>query len=228
MLKPLHGWREFLSEVAIIVVGVLIALAADQVVEDLHWRSETRAAREALLSEARDNLASAQFRKSLHPCVERRLSELAEVFRTQAAGRPIKLEGPVRRPLPLGATRSTWDVAVSSGALSHMRLAEKLTFGDAFTNYEYWDHIQNREQEAWLTLGLLDDPTILTENDWANLHQAYAQARSLDARIQIIASGLLANSTLGQRPSQVHLPPAAQATVKEFCTPIASANRTRL
>ena len=31
--KPLHGWREFAGEVGIIVVGVLIALAAEQVVK---------------------------------------------------------------------------------------------------------------------------------------------------------------------------------------------------
>ena len=28
--KPLHGWREFLGEVGIIVIGVLIALGAEQ------------------------------------------------------------------------------------------------------------------------------------------------------------------------------------------------------
>ena len=32
--KPLHGWRAFAGEVGIIVLGVLIALGADQAVED--------------------------------------------------------------------------------------------------------------------------------------------------------------------------------------------------
>ena len=31
--KPLRGWREFIGEVGIIVIGVLIALAADQIAE---------------------------------------------------------------------------------------------------------------------------------------------------------------------------------------------------
>lgn len=31
MPKPMHGWREFLGEVGIIVFGVLIALSAEQV-----------------------------------------------------------------------------------------------------------------------------------------------------------------------------------------------------
>ena len=45
--KPLHGWREFLGEVGIIVVGVLIALGAEQVVETLHWRSAVASERDA-------------------------------------------------------------------------------------------------------------------------------------------------------------------------------------
>ena len=34
--KPLHGWREFAGEVGIIVIGVLIALGADQLLNDWH------------------------------------------------------------------------------------------------------------------------------------------------------------------------------------------------
>ena len=36
--KPLHGWREFWGEVGIIVIGVLIALGAQQVVESARDR----------------------------------------------------------------------------------------------------------------------------------------------------------------------------------------------
>ena len=46
--KPLHGWREFAGEVGIIVLGVLIALGFEQVVEDVHWRGEVREAKAAL------------------------------------------------------------------------------------------------------------------------------------------------------------------------------------
>ena len=49
--KPLHGWREFVGEVGVIVIGVLIALSAEQVVDQLHWRHETHLASEALARE---------------------------------------------------------------------------------------------------------------------------------------------------------------------------------
>ena len=49
--KPWHGVREFLKEYVIIVVGVLTALGAEQLVEQLHWREQIRATKEALLPE---------------------------------------------------------------------------------------------------------------------------------------------------------------------------------
>jgi hypothetical protein len=46
--KPLHGWREFLGEVGVIVIGVLVALGAEQVVENLHHRSQVHEATDKL------------------------------------------------------------------------------------------------------------------------------------------------------------------------------------
>src|SRR3569833_1608598 len=46
--KPLHGWREFAGEVGIIVLGVLIALGTEQLVESQHWRAEVRDAKSAI------------------------------------------------------------------------------------------------------------------------------------------------------------------------------------
>ena len=46
--KPLHGWRELAGEVGIIVLGVLIALGFEQVVEAMRWRSEVGHFRKAV------------------------------------------------------------------------------------------------------------------------------------------------------------------------------------
>ena len=46
--KPLHGWREFAGEVGIIVIGVLIALSAEQVVEDWQWHQKLAAAKKSI------------------------------------------------------------------------------------------------------------------------------------------------------------------------------------
>ena len=47
--KPLHGWRAFAGEVGTIVLGVLLALGAQELMQGLHWRSEVRETRKALV-----------------------------------------------------------------------------------------------------------------------------------------------------------------------------------
>jgi hypothetical protein len=44
--KPLHGWRAFVGEVGIIVVGVLIALGAEQAVESARCAVKARMAKD--------------------------------------------------------------------------------------------------------------------------------------------------------------------------------------
>src|SRR3982750_4937451 len=78
--KPLHGWRAFAGEVGIIVIGVLIALGAEQAIEALHWRSEVHHFRSALDHELGRNLGLYQVIMEQRPCVTRRLSELEKLL----------------------------------------------------------------------------------------------------------------------------------------------------
>src|SRR5207253_10949752 len=76
--KPLHGWREFFGEVGIIVIGVLIALGAEQVVE--RFRSEDRAMRAE--KRIHDEIDVTQLneleRVAIRTCLTDRLRELAK------------------------------------------------------------------------------------------------------------------------------------------------------
>ena len=40
--KPIHSWREFLGEITVIVIGVVIALSAEQMLQGLELRSKVR------------------------------------------------------------------------------------------------------------------------------------------------------------------------------------------
>jgi hypothetical protein len=221
--KPLHGWRAFVGEVGIIVIGVLIALGAEQLAEAFHWRTEMNGERQALYSEARGNMGSVRWRQHLQPCIDRRLVELNAIFRGHAAGRRPVLRGPVGRPVTSFMSVTAWQVAVSSQAVSHMSLTEKLAFARAFSSYDNLEGALVREQDAWLKLGVLDDPTLLTEADWPALRQAYAEARTLNGRIKLIIQYVLSVGTLGQPPEQTF---DASSSVKEaaaeFCRPIVS------
>src|SRR5436305_15018073 len=78
--KPLHGWREFAGEVGIIVVGVLIALAAQQLVEEVRKRGDARDARAAIQSELEINMARLASRSAQRPCVLHRLAEIQSLI----------------------------------------------------------------------------------------------------------------------------------------------------
>ncbi|MDB5439015.1 MAG: hypothetical protein JWM33_1442 [Caulobacteraceae bacterium] len=54
-VKPWHGWRELLKEVGTIVIGVLIAIGAEQTVEALHHRAQAREMAEKLRAESEEN-----------------------------------------------------------------------------------------------------------------------------------------------------------------------------
>ena len=219
--KPLHGWREFAGEVGIIVLGVLIALGAEQVIEAVHWRRETEATRQALGKEAADNLSGAATRRRQQPCVDQRLSEIAAIFADHAAGKPIQIRGAIGRPISYFGSTDAWNVEMASQALSHMSLDEKLALSTAFANYQNLNDVLRLEQDAWLRLDVLDAPDQLEAGDWPPLRQAYAQAKSLNARLQIITGHMLSNLTLGQSPRQIEdQPAAADAAIKRFCEPV--------
>ena len=74
--KPWRGWPELAKEIGTIVIGVLIALGAEQSVEWLHWRHEVEAERRSLLAEAQDALDVVLVRQSEQGCVDARLNQV--------------------------------------------------------------------------------------------------------------------------------------------------------
>jgi hypothetical protein len=89
--KPLHGWRAFVGEVGIIVVGVLIALGAEQVVETIHWKNEVASERASLLQEATDTIAGVKARAAQQPCVDQQLMQLEKALLAPGPYKPVPL-----------------------------------------------------------------------------------------------------------------------------------------
>jgi hypothetical protein len=76
--KALHGWRELLKEIGIIVLGVLIALSAEQAVESIHWYQRAANARELLKRETRLHYMSDEERVVVLPCLEGQLDRIEQ------------------------------------------------------------------------------------------------------------------------------------------------------
>lgn len=74
--RPMHGWRELAGEVGIIVVGVLIALGAEQVVEDWRWQQRVAHTTAELDGELHRNAASAYGWLTVAPCIDAQLQAI--------------------------------------------------------------------------------------------------------------------------------------------------------
>jgi hypothetical protein len=180
--KPLHGWREFAGEVGIIVVGILIALAGEQMVETLHWRSQVSDFRDAVRSEMSINLGTYQFRMKQDRCVEARLDELQRWLDSWRAGRPLKLSGPIGIPTSLTVNSSAWQ-SRDADVVSHMGLDEKLEYGHLYTEFANNDVHRLDERAAWLELGDYDGATYLDHHDLMRLQGLITRARLRDRRM---------------------------------------------
>src|SRR5690242_7745117 len=72
--KVPHSWREVAKEIAIVFVGVLIALYAQQVVDNWQWRAKVRTAEAAMQRELFfDNGPQIYERAVIYPCLQQRL-----------------------------------------------------------------------------------------------------------------------------------------------------------
>jgi hypothetical protein len=118
--KPWHGWPEFAKEVGTIVLGVLIAIAAEQTVEALHHRDVVRHGEEALS----DNLARfVEYKSALDqeaPCMAARVAELRTIIDEAAVKRRLPSIGPIPQPYPRPWQIDTWDAMVSSQAAAYL------------------------------------------------------------------------------------------------------------
>lgn len=159
--KPLHGWREFAGEVGIIVVGVLIALTAEQAVEAWHWHRQVEKANESFKIELEDAAASAYERLAIQSCLTNRLSEVAR--RLDAAGlawrgMPEHFGGAqvyysnvlpvVYRPPAHNVPIQGWANALANGTLNHLSTDRAEVLGAAYSFDEQFQTDQRQESVA--------------------------------------------------------------------------------
>src|SRR5215212_4384125 len=88
--RPLKGWREFGGEVGVIVLGVLIALGAQQVVEGINEREAVAQLRSALKAELADDRGRWENMRASDACTLERLHALDRWAATAPANARIE------------------------------------------------------------------------------------------------------------------------------------------
>jgi hypothetical protein len=151
--KPLHGWRQFAGEVGVIVLGVLIALGAQQVVEDINDRAAVEQLRSAFRAELADDRGRWENMRDSDRCTLQRLQALDRWASTAPAG--ARLERAYRLLL-WNMHSSAWDIAKTSPATAHIPLKERLTYSDLYAAIDNWrDYLGEERVNAVELSGLV-------------------------------------------------------------------------
>jgi hypothetical protein len=130
--KVFGTWQEFLREFTIIVLGVLTALLAQSVAEDIGWREKVRAATDDMRQELSSGNAPQNYvRLMMNQCLNDRLAGVKEAV--EAGDRAAALRSIGRLWLPVGTYDDfAWANAVSSEISSHIPQRDKYEFRIAY------------------------------------------------------------------------------------------------
>ena len=169
--QPRDGWRVFAGEVGVIVLGVLIALVAQQVAEDWQWRQTVARTKADLNAQISDAVASSAERAAVDRCLSQRLSQLATkvaATRGEWQGDPYILPGEksvkevIRYAVPLvyrtpwrGFPDDVWQQAKEGGVLVHMTPADIPLYTNAFTMISILRSLSGPEKEGQAELSFL-------------------------------------------------------------------------
>ena len=180
--KPLHGWRAFAGEVGIIVIGVLIALGAQQLVEAANWRREVADFRDSVRGEMSRDLWTYPYRGAQKRCINARLDELQRWLDSWRAGRPLTLTGPIGIPVSAVIRTSAWD-GRDPATLAHMARSERVEYGFLYSEFANNEVHRLDERAAWIELASFDGATLLDHQDQMRLQGLIFRARLRDSRI---------------------------------------------
>ena len=193
--RPLHGWREFIHEIIIVVLGVLLALAGAEMVEDWRWQEQVESTRQSITTELVANANQAAARIAVEVCLRDRISELATRLKATNGtwvADPMPL-GPHNQPTPhwddrsmarvyavplVGWSQDAWDAAKSAGVVDHMSHADVASYSDVYGEIAGIRDFQNQELLLESSLSFLSTDEQL---DLGSRNDALAKLGQLDS-----------------------------------------------
>lgn len=149
---PIHSFKDFLFHLLTVVIGILIALSLEGLLDWHHHRMLLQEARSNLASEIRENRKRVTKGLASAPDAESRLKatiEAIDSYRKNHDDRASKLDWSFGL-FPLNAT--AWSTAASTGAVSYMDYSEVQDYTRVYVVQEQFLSLQQRTLEKWLEL----------------------------------------------------------------------------
>jgi hypothetical protein len=202
-MRPPHGWNAVIWELAIVTLGVLIALAAQQLVSnstDLRIADQTRA---EVTDELNSDLMSLALRQSIEPCIDRRLSELRAIVTQWEKTGSFETPNWVAQATPVEIELSRYDAALSAGRLALLSGEEQYRMGAVAERIRRFNEWQFADRVPWGRLRALQfGAAALSAEDRATIRSALQDAATFDYELKVnTAEALPMARRYGFRPN---------------------------
>jgi hypothetical protein len=214
--KPMHGWRAFAGEVGVIVLGVLIALAAEQLVETSHLRQEGSQADKAIRNELGLNLGRLQSRMGIHGCVARRITEIQTLLDGAASDPNIVTPSWIGRPQYWTFLSSRWQAESQAGRAALVDPHRLSDYGIMYARMQNLLDEMGAEQADWAKLRTLEHLHRLDPNAALQFNLTLSDARYRDWRLAVVTDQLFDMA----RKLNVRAIPNATSADRAICLPI--------
>ncbi len=207
-IKPVHGWREFIGEVGIIVLGVLIALTAEQIAEAIHWHLKASEARTAIAHEIANDVSNYAERIVIQPCLEAQLDRIEAHVIDSGKGTPLPLQQDAKWAFvfmhPERAwSNQVWNSSAAEGTQSHLPDETRLGLEEYYGVLNRMRDRSDAEDAAADALLALSKPIAIDSTSRFQLVQLIEAERSrssdmtLNAKHQLDRIKLFAPRALG-------------------------------
>ena len=212
-LKLAPGSRNFLREIVIVVIGVLIALILQELVSN--WREQRRAAdiRRSMHTEIADFTEILSLRLRTQACITAKLDALDSILSKGGAVGPWQNVG---RPSYFFSSQSAWNSTASDLLSGHIDPETFRSYGELYQGITQYGARGQLEQDHWVVLRSLErqDVPIGGERRW-RLLEAVAGARNEALILNAVATQMTALAAgLGIKPN------GALSAVKPATLPI--------
>ncbi len=156
--KPVHSWREFFSEIMVIVIGICIALIGEQIVEKIHEHVVASEAREQIENELATDFAILSNRTREEGCIARRIEALDR--RLAVAGTPAYVAPTwVGIPASWDNQIGRWQAASQSGRVALLSKKEQGLMSFIYSQIAALQATQADEPDQWSQLQALQGVT---------------------------------------------------------------------
>ena len=214
--KPWHSFREFLKEYLIIVVGVLTALAAEQIVENVHWARRVAETHVQLKAELSADARSGLDWLSRAPCLDAQLGALRDGV--AQARRTGFFRAPAQRYAPALDKFSTdaWLNARSLQVSDHMSPQEVADYsGVYFYPAELVGNITSLHSLAGELAPLAQDLDRVTPSEADELTARIGRIQELQTRTELAIVLMIGKSD--QLGAAIRPPPPQRSAAEATC-----------